>query len=71
MITCCLCQKDDEKRETGAFFFHSIKTTTPCLEMDHLLPWVLTIGYMKSLRNSEDTQHAKAILKTYYWCLQN
>lgn len=40
MITCCLCQKDDEKRETGAFFFHSIKTTTPCLEMDHLLPWV-------------------------------
>lgn len=41
MITCCLCQKDDEKRETGAFFFfHSIKTITPCLEMDHLLPWV-------------------------------
>lgn len=74
MITCCLCQKDDKERETGALFSflkNSVKTITPCLEMDQLLPWVLTIGYMKSLRNSEDMQHAKAILKAEYWCLQN
>lgn len=74
MITCCLCQKDDKKREMGAlcsFLKSSVKTITPCLEMDQLLPRVLTIEHMKSLRNSEDTQHAKDISEAEYWCLQN
>lgn len=76
VFTCCLCQQDDEKGQTGAFCSFLINRV---LKLQHLIcsprkstpltcPGFNLRICVNGLRNSEDIHHTKTILKEISVC---